>query len=248
MTQKVYTAAELAKFNVANLNKVANEELGLNLREGLTKAQVKKAILAYQKGEEIPANMLAAVEVKEEVAPVVAEPEVAPSEDVKPEEPAKSEKPAKEEKKVVGEILNITDCEVGDVIRYLSSKKLYVVAEKVEDAPKPYLLLVSATQVYNSYKRTFNVNRVLKADEVSEEAYAKMLEEFKSEKNVQRDSLLAKAAKLVEARKKLAEEKLAKEAEKASKKDEKKEEAVQEEEAKKEDVPADDKKEEKGDK
>lgn len=229
MTQKVYTAAELTKFNVANLNKVANEELGLNLKEGLTKAQLKNAIIAFQKGEEIPANLLAAVEVKEEVAT-----EVAPSEDVKPEEPAKSEKPAKEEKKVVGEILNITDCAVGDVIRYLSSKKLYVVAEKVEDAPRPYLLLVSATQVYNSYKRTFQVNRVLKADEASEEAYAKMLEEFKSEKNVQRDSLLAKAAQLVQARKKLAEEKEAKAAAKAAAKAEEKVEEVAEDDEEKE--------------
>ena len=67
------------------------------------------------------------------------------------------------------ERINITDAEIGDIIRYPSSKKMYIVADKKTaeqvkgTKEKPYLLLVSKTQSYKSTKQVFEVVRVLAA-------------------------------------------------------------------------------------
>ena len=69
------------------------------------------------------------------------------------------------------EIINIRDCEVGDVIRYTSSKKPYIVAEKNLDAKRPFVFLFSKSQQYNSYKKEFEVVRLVKGGGVLPEKY-----------------------------------------------------------------------------
>lgn len=203
-TREIYSEKALSAYNKENLLKIANEELELGLSEELTKAQLKKAIQAAQAGEGVTST------------------EGAPTNEEAVQEEKKADKP------IIGEILNITECEVGDVIRYLSSKKLYLVAEKGEKGGKPYSLLVSATQTYNSYKQVFSVNRVMKADNATPEAYEKLLSEFKSEKNVDREALVKKAEDIVKERKAAADAKAKKDAEEAEAKKQEEENAVAE--------------------
>jgi hypothetical protein len=64
----------------------------------------------------------------------------------------------KKEKEEV-KIINISEAKVGDIIRYASSKKPYIVAEQRRDEKGKYVssLLVSKTQTYVSKKPKFEV-------------------------------------------------------------------------------------------
>ena len=62
------------------------------------------------------------------------------------------------------EIVDIRECHVGDVIRYTSSKKPYIVAEETVKNGKPSKFLFSKTQQYDSTKESFEVVRLVKGD------------------------------------------------------------------------------------
>lgn len=78
------------------------------------------------------------------------------------------------------ERISIWQTNVGDLVCYLTAQKIYQIADKTEE----YVMLVSATQQYKTYS-SFDVKRVLRAEDVSEPNYNALLEKFsESDKNV----------------------------------------------------------------
>lgn len=78
------------------------------------------------------------------------------------------------------ERMSIWQTNIGDLVCYITSGKIYVVADKTSDT----VSMVSATQQFNA-KYSFDVKRILRADEVTEENYNKVLERLPySEKNL----------------------------------------------------------------
>lgn len=84
------------------------------------------------------------------------------------------------------ERISVWQANTGDLICYITSPKVYIIGEKTEDS----IALVSATQQFNA-TYSFDVKRLLRADEVNEENYNKVLERLRySEKNVTLSDLL----------------------------------------------------------
>lgn len=78
------------------------------------------------------------------------------------------------------ERISIWQTNVGDLVCYLTAQKIYQIADKTEE----YVMLVSATQQYKTYS-SFDVKRVLRAEDVNEPNYNALLEKFsESDKNV----------------------------------------------------------------
>lgn len=77
------------------------------------------------------------------------------------------------------EHISIWQANVGDLVCYLTSPKVYLIANKSENT----IALVSATQQFNA-SYSFDVKRLLRADEVNEENYNRIMEKLPySEKN-----------------------------------------------------------------
>ena len=78
------------------------------------------------------------------------------------------------------ERISVWQANVGDLVCYLSAQKIYLIADKTDE----YIMLVSATQQYKTYS-SFDVKRVLQAEDVNELNYNILLEKFSdSDKNV----------------------------------------------------------------
>lgn len=78
------------------------------------------------------------------------------------------------------ERISIWQTNVGDLVCYLTAQKIYQIADKTEE----YVMLVSATQQYKTYS-SFDVKRVLRAEDVNEPNYNALLDKFsESDKNV----------------------------------------------------------------
>lgn len=78
------------------------------------------------------------------------------------------------------ERISIWQTNVGDLVCYLTAQKIYRIADKTEE----FVMLVSATQQYKTYS-SFDVKRVLRAEDVNEVNYNTLLEKFsESDKNV----------------------------------------------------------------
>lgn len=85
------------------------------------------------------------------------------------------------------EHISIWQVNVGDLVSYLTSPKVYIIANKSEDT----IALVSATQQFNA-SYSFDVKRLLRADEINEENYNRVMEKLPySEKNVTLSDLQA---------------------------------------------------------
>lgn len=84
------------------------------------------------------------------------------------------------------ERISVWQVNEGDLICYMTSPKVYIIAGKSEEG----ILMVSATQQFNA-TYSFDIKRLLRADEVNEENYNKVLERLRySEKNVALSDLL----------------------------------------------------------
>ena len=78
------------------------------------------------------------------------------------------------------ERISIWQANIGDLVCYLTAQKIYIIADKTEE----YVMIVSATQQFKS-KSSFDVKRVMRAEDVNEESYCNLLEKFSSsDKNV----------------------------------------------------------------
>lgn len=83
------------------------------------------------------------------------------------------------------ERISIWQTNIGDLVCYLTAQKIYLIADKTEE----YVMLVSATQQYKTYS-SFDVKRVLWAEDVNEPNYNALLEKFSdSDKNVSLNDL-----------------------------------------------------------
>ncbi|MFQ9317268.1 hypothetical protein [Dysgonomonas mossii] len=83
------------------------------------------------------------------------------------------------------ERISIWQTNIGDLVCYLTAQKIYLIADKTEE----YVMLVSATQQYKTYS-SFDVKRVLRAEDVNEPNYNALLEKFSdSDKNVSLNDL-----------------------------------------------------------
>ena len=111
-------------------------------------------------------------------------------------------------------VINISEAKVGDIIRYASSKKPYVVAEQKRDEKGKYVssLLVSKTQTYVSKKPKFEV--VVLVDNGGN-----LPKEIKGDKFL--TELLGQAQATVKTIQQKEADKLKKEAEKKAKEEEK---------------------------
>ncbi|MGL5979711.1 MAG: hypothetical protein ACRCZY_02320 [Phocaeicola sp.] len=84
------------------------------------------------------------------------------------------------------ERISIWQANVGDIVCYLSSPKVYIVASKSEDS----VAIVSATQQFKA-RYSFDVKRLLCADEVNENTYSQILEHLPTtDKNISYADLL----------------------------------------------------------
>lgn len=78
------------------------------------------------------------------------------------------------------ERISVWQTNIGDLVCYLSAQKIYLIADKTDE----YIMLVSATQQYKTYS-SFDVKRVLQAEDVNESNYNTLLDKFaESDKNV----------------------------------------------------------------
>ncbi len=78
------------------------------------------------------------------------------------------------------ERISIWQANIGDLVCYLTAQKIYIIADKNDE----YVLLVSATQQFKS-KSSFDVKRVMRAEDINEDSYSKLLEKFSSsDKNI----------------------------------------------------------------
>lgn len=92
------------------------------------------------------------------------------------------------------ERISVWQVNVGDLICYITSPKVYYIAAKTEES----IAMVSATQQFNA-TYSFDVKRLLRAEEVNEENYNKVLERLRhSEKNVALSDLLQIAEEYIQ--------------------------------------------------
>ncbi|NDW11078.1 type I restriction enzyme HsdR N-terminal domain-containing protein [Dysgonomonas sp. 520] len=100
-----------------------------------------------------------------------------------------AKKTAKKNSKVTKdgfERISIWQANVGDLVCYITSEKIYIIADKTEDM----VSMVSATQQFNA-KYSFDVKRVLRVEDVNEENYSTLLNRLPySEKNITLSNLL----------------------------------------------------------
>jgi len=82
-------------------------------------------------------------------------------------------------------IVNILDCEVGDIITYPTSKTFYKIAKKVTDKSTDCILIVSSSQAYYSHRNDLMVNLALKAKDVNELTYNDLLKKYNDSHNVE---------------------------------------------------------------
>lgn len=83
------------------------------------------------------------------------------------------------------ERISIWQANIGDLVCYMTSQKIYLVADKTEDS----VMLVSATQQYNAYS-SFEVKRLLRAKDVNADNYNALLQKLpESDKNISLEDL-----------------------------------------------------------
>lgn len=147
-TSATNSAKNLNGKTVVELRELAGEKIGSTL----TKFQLIAKINTM--GGEAPKAEETIIPTETENEPIVA---TTGGEEIPAEK-------AVETPKAEIKTINIWEAEVGSVVRYKSSKKPYIVAEKVVEGEKPYLFLVSKTQQYNSTKKEFQVVLVQKGE------------------------------------------------------------------------------------